>query len=510
MKSKKIALMLASVMVLSILGGCKSKDVSTNTEKKVIKIMAPLVGAEAPAADNDIELELEKQTGYEVDITWVPNSSYSDKVSITMASNELPDIMVIQGKDASTISAVKKGAFWKLDDYIGDYDNISKANEDVSLNASFNGETYGLYRARDVIRSCAIIRQDWLDKLGLKLPTTVDEFTEILRQFKNNDPDGNGIDDTYGLIIPKWPGSLNSNSPFDQMAVWFGAPNATEIVDGKVTVDFMTPEYMESLEYFKMLYDEGLINKDFAVMDSASWDEPFVNGKGGVIVDTQSRAMSLSKKMAEKNGRTDKNGDEWVNMIGNVAYKNVNAMLPTEGYSGMLMIPKQAVENEKELKDVLDFIDKINSEEVSILLNRGIEGTHYEVKGDKYVAIVSGDETKDKVNQQSLLAYSQIATNLPNHNLHPDSKGTKLEATREVVKAEGLKISVFNETSSLISDVYAKKGAQLQNIMGDARIQYIAGQIDKAGYEDAIKLWLSTGGQEYLDELTALYKEHLK
>lgn len=510
MKRKKIALILASVMSLSILAGCGSKEASSNSGEKVIKIMAPLVGAEAPAADNDIELELEKQTGYQVEITWVPDSSYNDKLSITMASDELPDIMIVKDKDASIVSTVKKGAFWKLDDYIGDYDNLSKANESVSLNASFNGETYGLYRDRDIIRSCGIIRQDWLDKLGLEVPTTVDEFTEVLRQFKNNDPDGNGIDDTYGLIIPKWPGTLNTNSPFDQMAIWFGSPNATKVVDGKVTADFMTPEYMESLEYFKMLYDEGLINKDFAVMDSAKWDEPFVNGKGGVIVDTQSRAMSLSKKMAEKNGRTDKNGDEWVTMIANASYDDVNAMLPTAGYSGMLMIPKQAAENEDELKDVLDFINKSNTEEATILLNRGIEGTHYEVKGDQYVSIVSGDETKDKMNQQSLLAYSQLSTNSPDHDLRPESMGTKLEVKREEVKTEGLKIAVFNETASLISDVYAKKGAQLQNIMGDARIQYIAGQIDKAGYEDAIKLWLSTGGQEYLDELTELYKEYLK
>ncbi|MDS0525652.1 extracellular solute-binding protein [Clostridium sp. SHJSY1] len=506
MKNKKIALILVGILSTSILAGCgSSKSSSSSADDKKITIMAPVVSADPPAADNQLEKKLEELTGYDVEITWVPNSSYADKVSITMASDNVPELMVIQGKDAATISNVKKGAFWKLDDYLKDYDNLSKYDEQLRLNASFNGDTYGVYRKRDVIRSNVAIRKDWLDKLGLKVPTTIEEFNNVLDKFTNGDPDGNGVNDTTGMVIPKWPGALNSNSPFDQMAVWFGAPNTTIIKDDKVVPDFMTDEYMKSLDYFKMLYDKGYMNKDFAVLDSNNWDDPFVNGKAGILVDTQSRTMDkLAKKMIEKYGDDGKHGDSYITMVGDITTDAGDHILPTTGYSGMLMVPKQSVKDEKHLKKVLDFMDKLNSKDVTYLLNNGIEGTYYEMKDGKYTP------TTDKTLLNDIAAYSQLSTNTQSFDILKVEYDNKLEADRNEIMKNGEKKAVFDPCASLISDVYASKGAQLQNIMSDARIQYIAGQIDKDGYKAAQKQWLSTGGQEYIDELTKLYNEKIK
>lgn len=505
MKNKKIALILVGILSTSILAGCGSSKSSSSADDKKITIMAPIVAADPPSNNNQIEKKLEELTGYDVDITWVPNSSYADKVSITMASDNVPELMVIQGKDAATISNVKKGAFWKLGDYLKDYDNLSKYDEQLRLNASFNGDTYGIYRKRDVIRSNVAIRKDWLDKLGLKVPTTIEEFNNVLDKFTNGDPDGNGVKDTTGMVIPKWPGALNTNSPFDQMAVWFGAPNTTIIKDDKVVPDFMTDEYMKSLDYFKVLYDKGYMNKDFAVLDSNNWDDPFVNGKTGILVDTQSRTMDkLSKKMVEKYGDDGKHGDSYIAMVGDITTDAGDHILPTTGYSGMLMVPKQSVKDEKHLKKVLDFMDKLNSKDITYLLNNGIEGTYYDMKDGKYIP------TTDKTLLNDIAAYSQLSTNTQGFDILKVEYGNKLEADRNEIMKNGEKKAVFDPCAALISDVYASKGAQLQNIMNDARIQYIAGQIDKDGYKAAQKQWLSTGGQEYIDELTKLYNEKIK
>lgn len=507
MKNKKIALILSGILTFTLVcSGCGSKSAGSSGNKKddnTISIMLPLISADAPAKDNDLEKKLEELTGYNVDITWVPNSSYADKISITMASDNVPDIIEAGGKDATSITNVQKGAFWKLDDYLKDYENLSQADPEISLNASFNGETYGIYRGRDVLRSCVIFRKDWLDKLGLQVPKTLDEFTNVLKAFKEKDPDGNGQDDTTGLIVPKWQG-LNSNSPFDEMAIWFGAPNATKFDGDKVVPDFMTEENMTSLDYFKKLYDEGLMNQDFAVLDTEKWDDAFVNGTGGVIVDTQSRAASIAKKMKEKYGDDNQNGDSYVVIQDNITTDKADKILPTTGYSGLLMIPKQSVKNEERLKKVLDFIDKVNSEEVNTLLNNGIEGKHYTKEGDVYVP------TTDNNLLNEIAAYSQLSCDVRGYTVMTKKTGSNLEKKREEIKANDLNKAVFNPCASLISKVYASKGAQLQNIMADARIQYIAGQIDKDGYKAAQEQWLSTGGQEYIDELTKLYKENIK
>lgn len=508
MKNKKLALLLSGILSVSvILSGCGAKTASndndnSSNENKKITIMAPLVSANAPAKDNAVEKKLEELTGYDIDITWVPNSSYADKVSITMASDNVPNIMVVQGKDAATISNVKKGAFWKIGDYIKDYDNLSKADKNTTLNSSFNGETYGIYRKRDIIRSTVIFRKDWLDKLGLKVPETLEEFNNVLQKFKDSNL-GQAATPS-GMVIPKWPGALNSNSPFDQMAIWFGAPNTTQIKDGKVMPDFMTDEYMKSLDYFKDLYTKGLMNQDFAVLDSAKWDDDFVNGKSGVIVDTQSRAASIAKKMVQKYGDDGQRGDSYVTITENISVGSQDKILPTTGYSGMLMIPKQGAKDEKELKKMLDFINKINSEDINILLNNGIEGTHYEIKDGQYTP------TADAALLNDIAAYAQISTNVRGYDILERRDGSKLQEDRVALRKSAVEKAVFDPCASLMSDVYSSKGAQLQNIMNDARIQYIAGQIDKDGYEAAKKQWLSTGGQEYIDELTKLYNEKLK
>lgn len=508
MKTKKIALVLAGIISFSMLSGCGASKETNSKEVKNISIMAPLMMESAPKDDCDIKKALEEKTGYKVNITWVPNPQYTDKFSITMASDQCPEI-IVSGKGAATNSIVKKGGFWKLDDYLKDYPNLMKMDKSIKANASFNGETYGIYRIRDVARFATMIRKDWLDKLGLQEPKTLEEFTAMLKAFRDKDPDGNGKNDTYGMIIPKWAGT-NSFSPLDQMSVWFGAPNVMKVENGKLTPDFMTDEYMASLDYFKMLYDEGLMNKDFAVRETSKWDDDFVNGKAGVIVDTQTRTFNNAKKIAENNGKTDRDVDQWVTMINNVTTPTGgDKVLPSTGYSSMMMIPKQSVKDEKQLRKVLDFLDKLNSEDITILLQRGLEGKQYKVKGNEYVDITTGDPSIDNVNSNDLNSFWQISPNVANYDLHKENKGTKLEKRGKELLAEGEKKMVVDQTASLISNVYATKGVQLTNIMADARIQYIAGQINKDGYKAAQKLWLTTGGQEYLDELEKLYAKNI-
>lgn len=510
MKMKMISSMLVTIISISMLFSCgASKKANISDEDKTITIMAPLMVESPPKEDSEILKTLEEKTGYEVNINWVPNVSYGDKLSVIMASDDCPE-MIMANKEAVIVNAVKNGAMWKLDDYLEDYENLNKANKDTMLNASFNYETYGIYRTRDVARFATIIRKDWLDKLGLKEPKTLDEFTAILKAFRDDDPDGNGKDDTYGMIIPKW-GGTNSYSPLDQMAVWFGSPNAMKIENGEIIPDFMTDEYMASLDYFKMLYDEKLMNSDFALKETSKWDDDFISGKAGVIVDTQTRAFNIAKTIAKNNGRTDENGDQWVTMIDNVVTPTGgDKVLPTPGYSGMYMIPKQSVKDEKQLRKVLDFLNKINSEELTILLQRGIEGKQYEIKENGYVNIITGNESVDKANSNDLNSFWQISPNVANYDIHKEDKGTNLEKIGKKLLEDGNKKMVVNETAPLMSDVYATKGVQLVNIIADARIKYIAGQIDKEGYKAAINQWLNTGGQEYLEELETLYAKYLK
>ncbi|MGM0861913.1 extracellular solute-binding protein [Bacillus atrophaeus] len=494
---------LAVPLAVSIIAGCSHSETSNpeNSSKDTINIMAPLLSPESPGSKSPSLKALETYTDENINVTWVPDSSYNDKFNIVMASGDLPQAIVIKDKSAGFIKSVKAGAFWELSPYLKDYKNLSQADEKIVNNSSVNGEVYGIYRSRDLIRACMIIRTDWLEKVGLDMPETLDDFYEVLKAFKEKDPDGNGKDDTYGMVVPKWLG-LGNGSPWDILQIWFGAPNRYGIENGKLVPDFTTKEYMEALTFFKKLYDEGLINKDFAVMDSAKWNDPVVKGKAGVIVDTGSRASQIQSAMEE----SDESAKEIIDIIGTVEGPKGKRTFPTSGYSGMIAIPKSGVKTEKELKRVLAFLDKLNDKEAQILTNNGVEGRNYELKDGKFTSL----EKNNKALLYEHEGLAQFSMSIPKSEYYIEDQKTKLFQHRKDIITAGEKIAVFNPAESLVSDVYTQKGAQLDNIILDARTQFIIGEIDEKGFRDAVRLWENSGGTELLKDLNKLYKASSK
>ena len=109
-----------------------------------------------------------------------------------------------------------------------------------------------------------LIRKDWLDKLGMHTPETVEEFSEMLRRFTEDDPDGNGIKDTYGMIVTDY-----LDGPLENLAVWCGAPNGWgEADNGSLEPSFITDEYMDALTLMRDWYSKGYINKDLDTYSS--------------------------------------------------------------------------------------------------------------------------------------------------------------------------------------------------------------------------------------------------
>ena len=92
----------------------------------------------------------------------------------------------------------------------------------------------------------------------------------------------------------------------------------------------------------------------------------------------------------------------------------------------------------------------------------------------------------------------------------PEGKGmqvaqTPLRIKQTEVQMKNRETIVANPAEPLISEVYAQKGQQLGNIINDARIKFIVGQIDEQGWRDAIELWKKSGGDDYVKEINELY-----
>ena len=465
-----------------------------------ISVMLPIFKTNYPGDDSPVVQEINKRANVKLHLEWVPNSSYTDKFNITLASGKLPTIIYVPDvKNPNFVNAVRAGAFWEVGEKMKNYKYLSQANPVIMKNSSIDGKNYGVYRGRALGRNGINYRKDWLENVGLEPPQTIDDFYNMLKAFKEKDPDQNGKDDTYGMVLVKWTGQWASG--FDIIKLWFGAPNKWGVVDGKLVPEHQTPEYLEALRFMKKLYDEGLINQDFAVYDSAKWNDPVVNGQAGVIVDVTDNAARLDDAIhralaAEGKDQPDVHFVD--NMIGVVGDHGLRA-LPTSGFAGILAIPKSSVKTEEELDRVLAFLDKMNEPELQTLAGYGIEGVHYTLE-DGYVVWVD-DPVKLESEVEGL---NQMLPFIP-EDQGLKVKQTPLRQKTAELQKEAEQYVVPNPAEPFISTVYSQKGQQLDNIINDARIKYIVGQLDEAGLLQAFETWKKSGGDDLVKEMNELY-----
>lgn len=504
-----VAAVAAGALALGACGGGGSDDGGGGGDGaplESLSIMAPYFAEVPPESDDPVGTALSELAGVPLDVQWVPNASYGERVNTVLAGDDIPDVMVITGKDQGFVSTALAGGFWDLTEHLrsGDYPNLVSENPDVELASGINGQIFGVYRARDVIRSSVIIRKDWLDNLGLSEPETVEDLVELARAFTEDDPDGNGEDDTYGMIAPQWPGGIGTSSPYDTIEVWHGSGNVWRDEGGELIPAFTTPEWREAVELERELVQSGYVNPDYATMDPATWNEPFLNGTGGIILDVQSRASQLADLFEQQE---EGSAEDKVALVGQLDGPNGTFALPTTGYAGFLAIPRSSVQTEDQLAQVLQMLNDLNSTEAQNLMNHGIEGDNFTVE-DGFAVF---DPEKQAFTDQVTGAWAQLGMNVAGYNAYQIQPRTEflgeLGELRLQLQEEDMANAVFNPAAGLVSDTYTTNGTQLDNIIGDARIQYLAGQIDEAGLEEAIERWRTSGGDQVTEEVNALYAE---
>ena len=127
-----------------------------------------------------------------------------------------------------------------------------------------------------------IIRKDWLEKLNLEIPTTLDELHTVLTAFSNNDPDGNGAKDTYGMGSTADILDVAGNGMNLVYNTYGITPKHWYLRDGKAVKGFMTDEFKAAVAVLRDWYAQGLIDPEFPVMASNNLEEKLINSNIGV------------------------------------------------------------------------------------------------------------------------------------------------------------------------------------------------------------------------------------
>lgn len=457
-----------------------------------ISIMANLHTAEVPS--DTIEKVLEEWTGTELSIQWVLDGIYDEKVYAAIASGTLPKALYL--KNASSLAyfkdEIRSGLFWEIGPYLDDYPNLGRLKPEVLQNTSVDGKLYALYQERALARQGIIYRKDWADRLGLAAPETLDELYVMLKKFTYDDPDGNGRDDTFGLT------DRNDliYGAFKTIASYFGTPNRWGWHNDSLQPEFRSPEYMETMKFFRKLHEEGLINPDFPITSKQDQQELFTTGKAGVYVGAMGDVLSLEARLKANDP------DAVLDVHNRVLGPNGYGIWATQGYGTVVLFPKSALPSEAELREVLAFYNELMSPELANYIYWGIEGQHYTVRDGKALAVNAFElREKDVKPYQALMigGPSTIEGMLAPVTLNQ----AKDKAERLILDNERFLIN--DPTVPLESPTYNEIGIRLEDNMRDATYQFILGMIDENGYETQFKRWLNDGGQQIIAEYNAAY-----
>ncbi|WP_329114583.1 ABC transporter substrate-binding protein [Streptomyces sp. NBC_01465] len=266
-----------------LLTGCSSGPAGTQTKQNPD---APLElwtrttpGGPGEKATLKLAAGFEKATGKKVKVTAIFDD-FETKLQQRAAQKNLPDIVLNDVSQLGTLHS--QGLLREIDlDKIKNSKDI--ADSGLASGKSADGKQYGLpYSAQ---ASALLIRKDWREKLGLKVPQNWDEFTAMAKEFTTKDPDGNGKQDTAGLAAPLSTKRGYASWYFSNFLWAAGGDFITETGGGKYKPSMETPEATKAVQWFRDLgCKDKAIQPGAVTMDTPPTNETFEAGKAGMYV----------------------------------------------------------------------------------------------------------------------------------------------------------------------------------------------------------------------------------
>ena len=496
---KRYKTSVATVIALLLFAGCDIFPKKTQSQDKITFMLSDTIGDSLSGEYADKVLQKQREwTGVDVSFRLIPDKEYNEQAAKLLSSGEnLPEIMLINSITQDVVNAAERGDFWDLNEFIWDkakYPNLSQANRNVCKSLEIDGKLIGLYKGRDIGRNGLSYRKDWAEKFGFSEPKTPEDVYNMMYAFTYGDPDGNGINDTYGLAMCSYTG------PLDIIQTWFGAGNAWAEEGGKIVPIHQTAAYKDALDWMRNLYEEGLMPADWATADTKTWQDQIVKGKAGVFIDVMDGGRRIWDNLIKNKVPSVVNPEDFASMslVGAINDKT----LATAGYMGFFAITKSATKAQAE--QCLHFIDKMCDDEMLILGGYGLEGVHYDRNGNTITV------RKDKPGNKSYAILAQMTCFVP-HSL-AEAKYSEKQTDRKLrelsVIRENKDKAVFNPAAAYIanSQTYSKVGKELDKIISDARTKYICGEINEAGLQEEFDRWNKAGGTAVLSEVNAQYR----
>lgn len=326
-------------------------------------------------------------------------SNSLEQFNLMMASGQLPDIVAGDSLRDNFIRYGMEGAFMPLNKLIDQHaPNLKaffKTHPDVQRAITApDGNIYFIpYVPDGIVARGWFIRQDWLKKLGLKVPQNVDELHNVLLAFRERDPNGNGKKDEIPFL------DKESNEVYRLVNLWgcrsTGSDAAMDfyVEGGKIKHPFAEPCFKEGIKHLAQWYKEGLIDPEIFTRGNRSREQLFGANQGGMTHDWFASTMGFNDSLAKTvpgfelvpiAPPADSNGKRWL--------ENSRAQVRPDGWA-ITTVNKHPVETIK-------LFDFFYSRKGRDLQNFGVEGQTYDVVNGKPVFKQSVLTANKPVNNQ--------------------------------------------------------------------------------------------------------------
>ena len=486
--------------------------------------------------DNAYTRFLKDDLNIEVVYDWIASSSdYDEKMNLCIGSGTIPEMMNVNATQYRAL--LKYDMIQPLDQYFEDY-----ASDKLKGFVESGGEELKKCITNDKGEMMAIpapsmmvgemnemwIRQDWLDNLGLEVPRTWDEMAAVAEAFVTQDPDGNGEDDTIGILGPGNSNHINDigNNQFGLDPLFCSFQSYPQYwlqdEDGTVKYGSIQPETRVALEKIQKLYTDKLIDPEMLVRNNCQ--EAVLSGKVGIFFGPWWSGYTVGE--ATLAGEADwrayftplsEDGKYYTHMPDPTS-KYVVVSKSCKNPEAAFKIISYLVANEQQWTD-----DGITSSEMSCadfypLWNGYDNADEIEVSTDTLEKYLAGEITMDDVDfsQHKLLKSDMEAVtelkkepyddfSLDKWNLDSDLAKTNLPRLVSLLVGgapyvNDKYIPVYNAYSGQTETMQAK-WANLKKMEEETFAKIIMGKADISEFDTFVENWKNQGGDQILKEI---------
>ncbi|NIK75335.1 ABC-type glycerol-3-phosphate transport system substrate-binding protein [Paenibacillus castaneae] len=486
-----------------------------------------------------VQKRLEEQFNVKIVNTKVDTWN-KDQVNLMVASGDLPDTFAFtaggqtpqQLHESGLTRTIPKEMLEKYaprymkmlsENPPGPIMNLKKGTDDQYL------QLLGQYAHVDGLPWGPTLRLDWLENLGMKpsgemkqvgpsggrekiyfteAAYTLEELEEILKAFTFGDPDGNGKDDTYGIL----PANNNLNWAASLMGAFGLAKGYNLLENDKLVTTEISQKYKEFLKLMAKWYDMGLIDPEFTTLDEKMGWEKYKQGKIGYYI-AQPAYIAMddwAKGRAPQNIVENPNSKAKVLAtapeIGKDGQQGVGAYLPVTNLADAFYISKNVTD--KQLARILQIFDYINFDDEARWTLYGEVGVHSDWEGEpENSALKVRPEFAEQEGNSGFWAYNFRTYSKERVKWFTSAYTLKLKDefyARNDIKEKMLirpfKWDILNETNLI--EVSKRYSGQLNTIVDEFRMKAIVGEIDiDKEWDKYVENWMKNGGKETLEEL---------